>query len=139
MLPIDPAFLATSEPLASLPLCEARLQLDARFPWIVLIPRVPGLVELEDLSADQRTLLLDEIVLAGAAVRAGGAALGRPVEKLNVGQLGNITRQLHVHVVGRRTDDPCWPGPVWGQGVAESYGAKMLETAKRAAIGMLVG
>jgi diadenosine tetraphosphate (Ap4A) HIT family hydrolase len=139
MLPIDPAFLATSEPLASLPLCEARLQLDARFPWIVLIPRVPGLVELEDLSADQRTLLLDEIVLAGAAVRAVGAALGRAVEKLNVGQLGNITRQLHVHVVGRRTDDPCWPGPVWGQGVAESYGAEMLETAKRAAIGMLVG
>ena len=69
-------------------------------------------------------------VLAGAAVKAVAAAIGRPVDKLNVGQLGNITRQLHVHVVGRRRDDPCWPGPVWGQGVAAAYGAEKLATAK---------
>ena len=131
---IDPAFLATSHALASLPLCEARLQDDARFPWIVLIPRVADAVELEDLSADQRTLLLDEIVLAGAAVRAIGVALGRPVTKLNVGQLGNIPRQLHLHVVGRRPDDRCWPGPVWGQGVVEAYGAEELGAATRAAV-----
>jgi len=136
---IDPAFLATSHALASLPLCEARLQDDARFAWIVLIPRVADAVELEDLSADQRTLLLDEIVLAGAAVRAIGVALGRPVTKLNVGQLGNVTRQLHVHVVGRREDDAGWPGPVWGRGVAEAYGEQALEGATRAAVAALGG
>ena len=63
---IDPAFLTTSHPLASLPLCEARLQDDARFPWIVLIPRAAGAVEIEDLSSDQRTALLDEIITAAA-------------------------------------------------------------------------
>jgi diadenosine tetraphosphate (Ap4A) HIT family hydrolase len=139
MVSIDPAFVATSHALASLRLCEARLQDDARFPWIVLIPRVPGAVEIEDLAADQRIALLDEIVTAGAAVRAIGAALGRPVTKLNVGQLGNITRQLHVHVVGRREDDPCWPGPVWGQGVTETYGAKALEAAARATVAAFGG
>jgi len=139
MVQIDPAFLATSHALVSLPLCEARLQDDARFPWIVLIPRVAEAVEIEDLSADQRVLLLSEIVAAGRAVRGVGAALGRPVTKLNVGQLGNLTRQLHVHIIGRRQDDRCWPGPVWGQGVAEAYEAEALKTAMRAGIAALRG
>ncbi|HEY1425310.1 MAG TPA: HIT domain-containing protein, partial [Caulobacteraceae bacterium] len=118
MFAFDAAFAATSAPLASLPLCDARLQLDARFAWIVLIPRVAEMVELEDLTTEQGAMLMSEIAMAGRAVRSIGAALGRRPEKLNVGQLGNLTRQLHVHVVGRRRDDPCWPGPVWGQGAA---------------------
>jgi diadenosine tetraphosphate (Ap4A) HIT family hydrolase len=133
MFELDPAFLATSSPLPSLALCEARLQLDARFPWIVLIPRIAGAVELEDLSVEERAMLMAEIVVAGEAVRSVGAALGRPVFKLNVGQLGNITRQLHVHVVGRRPDDPCWPGPVWGQGTETPYAVVELAAARAAA------
>ena len=133
MFSLDPAFLATSEPLASLALTEARLQLDARFAWIVLIPRLGGVVELEDLTTEQGAMLMSEIAAAGGAVRAIGEALGRPVEKLNVGQLGNLTRQLHVHVVGRRRDDACWPGPVWGQGVAEPYADDALAIATTAA------
>ena len=118
-------------------MCEVRLQLDARFPWVVLVPRIDRAFELEDLSVEQRAMLIAEIVVAGEAVRAVGAALGRPVEKLNVGQLGNITRQLHLHVVGRRADDPCWPGPVWGQGVATDYAPAALETALGAAANAL--
>ena len=137
MFELDPAFLATSEALPGLALCEARLQLDARFPWIVLIPRIGRAFEIEDLSVEERAMLIAEIVVAGEAVRAVGAALGRPVEKLNVGQLGNVTRQLHVHVVGRRQDDPCWPGPVWGQGAAEAYAADALEMALAAAAEVL--
>jgi len=121
MFQIDPAFEATSEPVAELSLCHARLQDDARYPWIVLIPRIAGVRELEDLSPEDRVRLMDEVVAAGAAVRAMGEAAGRPVEKLNVGQLGNVTPQLHVHVVGRRADDPAWPGPVWGAGEARRY------------------
>ena len=139
MFTLGPAFAATSEALVSLPLCEARLQADARFPWIVLIPRLDGAVEIEDLTVEEAAMLTAEIVLAGAAVRAIGAALGRPVEKLNVGQLGNITRQLHVHVVGRRADDPCWPGPVWGQGAAEAYEAARWAVAMEAARAALGG
>ncbi|MDB5448579.1 MAG: putative Diadenosine tetraphosphate (Ap4A) hydrolase [Phenylobacterium sp.] len=133
MFEIDPAFEATSRLVGELALCQARLQADARFPWIVLLPRVGGARELEDLTDDQRTQLMAEILLAGAAVRAIGEALGRPVAKLNVGQLGNVTPQLHVHVVGRRPDDDAWPGPVWGAGAAEAYAEEVLERALAAA------
>src|SRR5258706_11405458 len=137
MFALDPAFEATSTALARLALCDARLQTDARWPWIVLIPRRAELLELEDLALDDRGRLLDEIVLAGAAVRAIGAALGRPVEKLNIGALGNVTRQLHVHVVGRRSDDAAWPGPVWGFGLASPSSAEAIETATSAALRLL--
>lgn len=134
---LDPAFAATSAALGDLPLCEARLQLDARYPWIVLIPRQADLREIEGLSAVDRVALMDEIVLAGAATRAIGAALDLPVGKLNVGALGNVTPQLHVHVVGRRSGDPAWPGPVWGHSPAEAFTAEALEAAVAAARGSL--
>jgi diadenosine tetraphosphate (Ap4A) HIT family hydrolase len=133
MFELDPAFPATSELLGDLALCQARLQADARYPWIVLIPRVEGARELEDLSPEQRLQLMDEIVFASAAVRAVGQATGVPVGKLNVGQLGNVTPQLHLHVVGRRPGDPAWPGPVWGHGTAQPYAADVLERAAAAA------
>jgi len=130
---IAPAFLTTSQALGELSLCHARLQADARFPWIVLIPRADEARELEDLTPDERRVLMDEILAAGHAVRAVGLALGREVAKLNIGQLGNVTPQLHVHVVGRRPDDPCWPGPVWGYGTAQTYPDGDLERAIAAA------
>ena len=98
--------MATSHLVADLPLCEVRLQDDVRYPWLVLIPRQSGRTEIEQLDVGHRLQLMEEIVLAGAAVRAIGAAIGLDVDKLNVGALGNVTAQLHVHVVGRRRDDP---------------------------------
>lgn len=133
MFALHPAFVPTSHAVGELPLCHVRLQVDARYPWLLLIPRIAGAVELEDLGGADRSALVEEVVLVGAAVRAVGLALGRPVEKLNVGQLGNVTPQLHVHVVGRRADDPAWPGPVWGVGTAQAYGADALERAIAAA------
>jgi len=133
MFEIDPAFIATSEFIGDLELCQARLQSDARFAWIVLIPRVENARELEDLAPADRARLMDEILAAGRAVRALGEAAGRPVEKLNVGALGNVTPQLHVHVVGRRRDDPAWPGPVWGVAGARTYEADAASTAIAAA------
>ncbi len=139
MFEIDPAFLAGSQPLGELALCHARLQTDARWPWVVLIPRLAGARELEDLDPLQRAALMEEIVVAGDAVRAVGEALGLAVEKLNVGALGNVTPQLHVHVVGRRPGDPAWPGPVWGVGVAEPLADAMRDramAASRAVLGL---
>ena len=135
---VSPAFLSTSQPLVSLPLCEARLQLDARWPWIVLIPRRFGAREIEDLCGADRAMLMEECVLAGAAVRAMGEALGRPVEKLNLGALGNVTPQLHVHLVGRRADDAAWPGPVWGVGEAVTHAPDELERAQMAALAAIL-
>lgn len=120
---LDAAFSASSIAVGDLPLSAVRLQADARYPWIVLIPRRTGARELEDLSTIDRAGLMEEGVLAGRAVRAMGEALGRPVQKLNVAALGNVTPQLHLHVVGRRRDDEAWPGPVWGAGEALAYAA----------------
>lgn len=130
---LDRAFLNTSEPVASLKLCEVRLQNDARWPWLVLIPRRNGAREVDHLSPADRAQLSEEVGLASAAVRAMGAALGRPVETLNVAKIGNLTPQLHMHVVGRRPDDPLWPKPVWGAEGAIAYRAEALERALDAA------
>jgi diadenosine tetraphosphate (Ap4A) HIT family hydrolase len=51
------------------------------------------------------------------------------VQKLNVAALGNVTAQLHIHIVGRRHDDSCWPDPVWGRGVAIPYGPAGVQAA----------
>jgi len=136
---ITPALLRGAQPLVSLELCEALLQNDARWPWIVLVPRRAGAKEIEHLSRADRARLIEEEVAAGAAVRAMGSALGRAVEKLNIAALGNVTPQLHIHAVGRRSDDEAWPGPVWGVGLARAYEAQALEIAKEAALGVLNG
>ena len=139
MFSLDPAFETGSAPLVLLPLCAVRLQNDSRFPWLVLIPRVARAREVEDLSPGDRAVLVEEIVLAGGAVRAMGEARRRPVTKLNVGSLGNITAQLHVHVVGRRPDDAAWPGPVWGQGAPMVHDPVSLEAVRAAALAVLAG
>jgi diadenosine tetraphosphate (Ap4A) HIT family hydrolase len=133
MFELDPAFAATSQAVGDLALSHVRLQSDARFPWIVLVPRLSDARELEDLAPGERDVLMEEILRAGDAVRAIAEALGRPAAKLNVAQLGNITPQLHVHVIARRPDDVAWPAPVWGMGVAEPYPPAALEAAMAAA------
>lgn len=125
----DPAFEAGSVAAAEWPLCHVRVQNDARFPWLILIPRVAGAVEIDDLSPADRAVLLEETVRAGEIVRRLGVAAERPVDKLNIAALGNVTAQLHVHVVGRRRDDSLWPDPVWGRGETEAYEAEALAAA----------
>lgn len=125
----DPAFEAGSVVVCDWPLCQLRLQDDARFPWLILIPRRAGLYEIEDLTVAERGALMDEVVRAGDMVRSLGQAAGRPVQKLNVAALGNVTAQLHVHVIGRRHDDGLWPDPVWGRGAVVPYGAGGLQAA----------
>ena len=133
MFELDPTFVATSHPVGDLALCHVRLQADARFPWMVLIPRLFAARELEDLAAGERDVLIEEVLRAGAAARAIATALDRPAAKLNIAQLGNVTPQLHVHVIARRPDDAAWPAPVWGVGTAEVYAPQPLETALSAA------
>lgn len=126
---VDPAFAAGSVPAAEWPLCHVRLQDDARFPWLILIPRLPGATELDHLPPDQRAALMEESVRAGALARRLGELAGRPVDKLNVAAIGNVTAQLHVHVVGRRRDDALWPDPVWGRGAAVRHAPDALAAA----------
>jgi diadenosine tetraphosphate (Ap4A) HIT family hydrolase len=102
--------------VGDLALCRVLLMWDRRYAWLVLVPRRAALVEVSDLADDERVSLWREVDAAGAALRAVA-----PCDKLNIGALGNIVRQLHVHVVARREGDAAWPGPVWGFGKAEGY------------------
>ncbi|QNK01935.1 HIT domain-containing protein [Dyella telluris] len=128
---LDPRLDNDTRLVASLALCDVRLMNDARFPWLVLVPRQADKVEICDLSPDDQALLWREVTQASQALR-----IVEPFDKLNLGALGNIVRQLHVHVVARREGDAAWPGPVWGSGTAVPYGeqalAALLQTLREA-------
>ena len=113
---LDPRLAADTLPVGDLTLSSVRLMKDRRFPWLVLVPRRAGAVELVDLPEADQGALLREIGAACAALRAMHAP-----DKLNVAALGNVVAQLHVHVIGRFHADPAWPRPVWGVGQAEPY------------------
>lgn len=113
---LDPRLAGDTTFVADWPLCRVLLMEDARFPWLVLVPRRAGVVEIDDLDEGDRTQLMHEIHRAMKVLRDVVECV-----KLNVGALGNIVRQLHVHAVARRKDDAAWPGPVWGHGPAQPY------------------
>ncbi len=98
------------------PLSAVRLMNDRSWPWLILVPRKPGLREIHDLPTLDLALLVGEIAKASRAM----SEICQP-EKVNVGALGNIVPQLHIHVIGRFRDDPAWPGPVWSFRPAVPY------------------
>jgi len=106
---VDPVIVSLTRQLADWPLCRLFLYNDSRYQWGLLVPRRPGAVEMCDLSEADQAQLMKEIVQLSNIIRTLPG-----VEKLNVGNLGNMVTQLHVHVIGRRKGDPAWPGPVWG-------------------------
>lgn len=113
---LDVRLEADSEPLMWLGLCELRVMNDRRWPWLVLVPQRPGAEEIHDMTPlDQAMLTFEVNMVAQALKRATGCS------KINSGALGNIVRQLHVHVVARSEGDAGWPGPVWGYGMREPY------------------
>lgn len=113
---LDPRLAADSIFVADGPLSQVRLMDDQRFPWLVLVPRVAAASEWIDLDGAQQRLLLAEINQASRLLQQEPG-----VGKLNIGALGNIVRQLHIHLVGRHEGDRAWPGPVWGSGPAERF------------------
>lgn len=91
------------------PLCLVLMMRERHWPWLVLVPRRAGLREIHDLAPGDRGQLIEEIARASAAL-----ARAFDAEKMNVGAIGNLVPQLHVHVVARGAGDPAWPKPVWG-------------------------
>lgn len=114
--PLDPRLAADTIPVGDLALSSVLLLNDSRFPWLVLVPRRPELSEITDLSDDDAAALMGELRVAARVV----LELAKP-DKINIGALGNLVPQLHVHVVGRFRSDPAWPGPVWGFGERRPY------------------
>jgi diadenosine tetraphosphate (Ap4A) HIT family hydrolase len=106
---LHPQLQRDTVPVGDLALCRVLLINDANYPWILLVPRRPGAVEIIDLPETDRTQLMTEIAKASKVMKAMTGC-----EKINVGALGNVVPQLHVHVVARGRSDPAWPKPVWG-------------------------
>ena len=115
---IDPRLHADTIPVGDLALSSVLLMDDARFPWFILVPRREGASEVTDLSAPDAAALMSEIRIATRVM----LDLAKP-DKVNVGALGNVVPQLHVHVVGRFRSDPAWPDPVWAHGSRTPYPA----------------
>lgn len=106
---LDPRLAADTHRVAQWPLCELRLMDDARYPWLILVPRIAGARDMIDLDEPARMQLRHEVDVATMALRDVFAP-----DKLNVASLGNVVEQLHVHVIARFRDDDAWPAPVWG-------------------------
>ncbi|WP_281646838.1 HIT domain-containing protein [Parendozoicomonas sp. Alg238-R29] len=102
--------------IGDFPLSRMLLMNDARYPWFILVPRVKGIEEIFQLRQSDQGRLLKETSYVAEKLKDVFAA-----EKMNVGALGNIVRQLHMHIVVRKKEDYAWPGPVWGQGAAMAY------------------
>jgi diadenosine tetraphosphate (Ap4A) HIT family hydrolase len=113
---LDARLEADSEQLMWLGLCELRVMNDRRWPWLILVPQRPGAEEVHELTPlDQAMLTFESNMVAQALKTVTGCT------KINTAALGNIVRQLHVHVVARSEGDTGWPGPVWGHGMREPY------------------
>jgi len=102
---------ADTSPLHHDPVADLLLLDDSRWPWLVLVPRVPGARELHDLSPATCARVFERVRLLGQVLQHETGCTS-----INVGALGNIVTQLHIHVVARHPGDPAWPGPVWGVG-----------------------
>lgn len=113
---LDPRLEESSVPVADWPLAQLRLKDDARFHWLLLIPRRAGVAELTDLDEADYGQLCAEILAATRLVQE----IARP-DKTNVATLGNVVPQMHVHIIARFRSDPAWPDPVWGHGAGPSY------------------
>lgn len=113
---LDPRLRADSLQVVTLGLCEVRLNRDARYPWLLVIPQVSGVREILDLDAIDQDRLWAEIRVAARVLKACCSPT-----KLNIAALGNQVPQLHVHVIARFDHDAAWPDPVWGAHPALAY------------------
>ena len=113
---LDPRLAADTHAVGELSLSRLLLMDDARFPWLILVPRIAGARELLDLDEADRRSLLTELSDLGRVLET----LLHP-DKLNIAALGNVVPQLHVHVIARYTSDATWPQPVWGHGERIAY------------------
>ena len=125
---LDPRLAADTFLVGQTPLSQVLLMNDARYPWLILVPRRGDTTEPFELSEVDQAQLGRESMRLGQAMKAHFAA-----DKLNIAALGNQVAQLHVHHVARFHTDDAWPGPVWGVGSAVPYS----DAARDALIGEL--
>ncbi len=109
--------------IGKLQLSQALLMNDSRYPWIILVPELENVYEWTDLSKEDQATLHDESLLIQKVLKDLYDG-----QSLNVGKLGNIVSQFHLHHIVRFENDPAWPGPVWGHSSAVNYSPQELES-----------
>jgi diadenosine tetraphosphate (Ap4A) HIT family hydrolase len=118
---IHPRLLDDCHHLGRLPNAHLLLHRNAALPWFILVPETRA-ADLLDLSQAQRVAVIDDAATISRFIKE---ELGYP--KVNFGAIGNLVPQLHLHVIGRRPGDCCWPAPVWGHLADEAeYGPGQL-------------
>lgn len=122
MFTLDSKLEADTAYIGRLPLSKVLLLNDARYPWLVLVPAYPDLYELYHLSKKERAQLIEETNWIAEKLADAYSA-----DSMNVGALGNVVSQLHVHCVVRHQTDAAWPGPVWGHSPAQRYSDEALQ------------
>ncbi|MEW5743941.1 MAG: HIT family protein [Nitrospirota bacterium] len=126
MFALHPRLREDTLPVSRLQLTQVLLMNDRSLPWLILVPERERVREIHELHEADRALLIEEIALASRVVQR----LFSP-DKINLGALGNLVPQLHIHIIGRFSTDRSWPGPVWGTGPIESYTPEEAETVCR--------
>ena len=101
-------FLKSSHYINDLKLCTVRLIDNAKFPWIILIPKRKGITDITNLNSKDQLLLMKEIVYCSELIKKVFKT-----SKLNVEKIGNIVPQLHIHIIARYKNDSSWPLSVW--------------------------
>ena len=119
---LDPRLAADTFLVGETPLSQVLLMNDARYPWLILVPRRAGITEPFELSPSDQEQLWHESMRLGQVMKAHFAA-----DKINIATLGNQVAQLHVHHIARFHVDAAWPAPVWGVGSAVPYDEAVAE------------
>lgn len=109
--------------LGNIEFIKVLMSKDSNYPWLILVPEIANATELFDLDAQQQQLLMQTITKISKDMQVEFSA-----DKINVGALGNVVKQLHIHIVARFETDIAWPGPIWGQHPAKPYTQEQLET-----------
>lgn len=125
---LHPRLAAGGFPIGTLGGCRVILKDNSLFPWFLLVPEVEGIEDLHQLPPGR----YDEVMQAQRRVCEFVASHFLP-EKLNVACIGNQVRQMHIHIVGRTTGDPAWPGTVWAFAEKRAYAGDEVESIRKAA------
>ncbi|MEB0105253.1 HIT domain-containing protein [Pseudomonas sp. MH9.3] len=132
MFALDQRLQQDTLTLGDFPLCRLLLSNDSNYPWFILVPRIDGISEVFQLNvADQQVLWQETTTLAHSLNEGLGA------DKMNIGALGNVVSQLHVHVIVRKRDDAAWPAPVWGKHPARPYTPEQVTAIRAQLRGLL--
>ncbi|MBN2529961.1 MAG: HIT family protein [Deltaproteobacteria bacterium] len=130
---LDERLQADCIPLMKIHNTQLLLMNNSLVPWFLLVPETNE-IELHHLTPDVFQTLMHLQRKLAMFIEDQFA-----VDKINTAAIGNVVSQLHVHVIGRRKDDHCWPGVIWGESKNVPYSQEQISQMKQQAINYFKG